>query len=51
MDRGNGDYHRLRADQCRRMALKASLPETRRRHEQLAELHARKADEEAEAHA
>lgn len=33
-------YHRQRAEQCRGMAELASDPEVRRRHEQLAQLHA-----------
>lgn len=33
-------YHRQRAEQCRSMAELASDPEIRRRHQQLAQLHA-----------
>ena len=33
-------YHRERERQCRSMAERATDPEIRRRHEQLAELHA-----------
>ncbi|MGZ2412879.1 hypothetical protein ACUXST_002321 [Sphingomonas sp. F9_3S_D5_B_2] len=33
-------YHRLRAEQCRSMSEHASDPEVRRRHEELARLHA-----------
>jgi hypothetical protein len=43
MKRGEMDYHQFRAEQCRKMALTAELPEVRRRHEQLAELHSAKA--------
>jgi hypothetical protein len=35
-------YHRLREQQCRSMAETASNPEVRRRHEELADLHAGK---------
>ena len=35
-------YHRQRVQQCRSMAETASDPEVRRRHEELAELHAGK---------
>jgi hypothetical protein len=35
-------YHRQREQQCRSMAETASNPEVRRRHEELAELHAGK---------
>jgi hypothetical protein len=38
-------YHRHRERQCRSMAESASDPEIRRRHEQLAELHAGRAAE------
>jgi hypothetical protein len=34
------DYHRLRVRQCREMAEQARDPDVRRRHEELAELHA-----------
>jgi hypothetical protein len=33
-------YHQERVEQCRSMAQKANDPEIRRRHEQLASLHA-----------
>lgn len=33
-------YHRQRAEECRGMAELASDPEVRRRHQQLAQLHA-----------
>jgi len=33
-------YHRAREQQCREMADSASDPDVRRRHEELAELHA-----------
>ena len=33
-------YHRQRAEQCRTMAGLASDPEVRRRHQELAQLHA-----------
>jgi hypothetical protein len=36
-------YHRERERQCRSMAAMATDPEVRRRHEELAELHARHA--------
>lgn len=36
-------YHRERERQCRSMAAHATNPEIRRRHEQLAELHAGRA--------
>lgn len=36
-------YHRQRAEQCRSMAALASDPEIRRRHQQLAQLHAGRA--------
>ena len=36
-------YHRQREQHCREMALTASDPDVRRRHEQLAALHALKA--------
>jgi len=36
-------YHRQREQQCRSMAETASNPEARRRHQQLADLHASKA--------
>lgn len=39
-------YHRDRARQCRAMAVRAADPEVRRRHEELAELHARQAGPE-----
>ena len=35
-------YHRQREQQCRSMAQSASDPEVRRRHEELAALHANK---------
>ena len=34
------EYHRRRADQCRALADAAIDPDVRRRHEELAELHA-----------
>ena len=36
-------YHRDRAEQCRTLAQSASDPDVRRRHEELAELHAGRA--------
>jgi len=36
-------YHRQRAEQCRNMAELASDPEIRRRHQELAQLHAGRA--------
>lgn len=37
------NYHRQRAEQCRALAATASDPDVRRRHEELAELHASRA--------
>jgi len=37
------NYHRSREQQCRGMAERASDPDVRRRHEELAELHASRA--------
>jgi hypothetical protein len=39
-------YHRLREQHCRAMAELASDPEIRRRHQQLASLHASQIDRE-----
>jgi hypothetical protein len=39
----NQAYHRTRERQCRRMAELASDPDVRRRHEELASLHAGRA--------
>jgi hypothetical protein len=36
-------YHRQREEHCRSMARRASNPDVRRRHEELAELHAGRA--------
>ena len=36
-------YHRQRAEQCRTMAEHASDPEVKRRHQELAQLHAGRA--------
>lgn len=38
-------YHRQREQQCREMAEGASDPEVRRRHEELADMHAGRASE------
>jgi hypothetical protein len=38
-------YHRSREQQCREMAQTASEPEIRRRHEELAQLHASRAEQ------
>ncbi|HYX46072.1 MAG TPA: hypothetical protein VE820_04535 [Sphingomicrobium sp.] len=43
------DYHRQRERHCRSMADLAGDPEVRRRHEQLAELHATRAAEPRQA--
>jgi hypothetical protein len=40
MINGDQDYHRRRAEQCRKLAAAAADPDVRRRHEELAELHA-----------
>lgn len=37
-------YHRQRAQHCRDMAESATDPDVRRRHEELAQLHASRAD-------
>jgi hypothetical protein len=39
----NQSYHRQREEQCRSMAEHASDPDVRRRHEELASLHASRA--------
>jgi hypothetical protein len=44
-------YHRQREQHCREMAQIASDPDVRRRHEQLADLHAGRASKFAEARA
>jgi hypothetical protein len=44
-------YHRQREQECREMAQGASDPEIRRRHQQLADLHAGAAERSAQLHA
>lgn len=39
-------YHRQREQQCREMAQSTRDPDVRRRHEELADLHAGRADED-----
>jgi hypothetical protein len=40
MNNGDQEYHRMRAEQCRELAAAAADPDNRRRHEELAQLHA-----------
>jgi hypothetical protein len=40
MTNGDQEYLRMRADQCRKLAAAAADPDIRRRHEELAQLHA-----------
>ena len=42
-------YHRQREQQCRELAESATDPEVRRRHEELAELHASRAHEDCDS--
>lgn len=44
-------YHRQREQECRELAETASDPEVRRRHEELANLHAGAAARSAQVHA
>jgi hypothetical protein len=44
MDQEHFAYHRSREQQCREMAQNASDPQIRRRHEELAQLHAGRAE-------
>ena len=43
-------YHRQREQHCRDMAQSATDPDVRRRHEELAQLHASRAAHSAEIH-
>jgi hypothetical protein len=43
-------YHRQREQHCREMAEIATDPDVRRRHEELADLHASRADEDFGSH-
>jgi hypothetical protein len=43
-------YHRQREQHCREMAESATDPDVRRRHEELADLHASRAYEEIDSH-
>ena len=42
-------YHRQREQQCRELAESATNPEVRRRHEELAELHASRVHEDCDS--
>jgi hypothetical protein len=43
MSNEDRQYHRQREQQCRMLAERATDPDIRRRHEELAQLHARRA--------
>ena len=49
MSHESQSYHRQRAQQCREMARGARSPDIRRRHEELAHLHASKAAPRADS--
>ena len=42
-------YHRQREEHCRELAQSATDPDVRRRHEELADLHATRADEDLDS--